>query len=372
MGSGMAKQKNKVKSVTDCYKLGEALGEGGFSIVKLGTRYNDSKKVAVKIINRHGLQDEDELCVIQEVNILKKLDHPNIIHTYDFFEEPKFYYVVLEFVGGGELFDRIVKKTTYTEKEARDLVITLLGTLNYLHDNNIIHRDLKPENLLLNTKEDDANVILVDFGFAIEVDGFNVNAPYGTPGYIAPEILENVPYGKPIDLWSFGVILYILLGGYPPFFDENQRALFRKIMRGSYEFHPDRWSHVSDEAKDLIRGLLTVNPLKRLTVDQAMNHSWVLKDANELAAKSLQQSLLELSKFQAKKIFQKNVKKVMMLNRMKGNSNSAQELLEDANIGKSDKKDTRLIGKLPEGLGRLSMKLPGEEDDNIQTQGENT
>jgi calcium/calmodulin-dependent protein kinase I len=161
---------------------------------------------------------------------------------------------------GGELFDRIVKKAFYNEKEARDLVFILLKAIKYLHDKGIVHRDLKPENLLLKSKDNDAEVTLADFGFATYSKGDDITNQCGTPGYIAPEILKCVPYGKTVDMWSFGVILYILLGGYPPFHDENQRALFKKIIKGDYEFHHDYWSGVSDEAKQLIQGLLTVDP----------------------------------------------------------------------------------------------------------------
>jgi serine/threonine protein kinase len=212
----------------------------------------------------------------------------------------------------------------------------LLNSIKYLHDKNIVHRDLKPENLLMTSKEDDASVKLADFGFAVIADGFSITNQCGTPGYIAPEILENKAYGKsnisssisftsliiytigkPVDMWSFGVILYILLGGYPPFHDDNQRALFRKIIKGEYQFHPDYWNTVSEDAKDLIRGLLTVDMKKRLTVDQALAHPWLKTADSELAARNLDSNLAELRKYQATRKLRAGVKAVIAINRMK-------------------------------------------------------
>lgn len=299
------------------YVMGEVLGEGGYSVVKLATSVIDKSKVAVKIVSRRDLSAEDEQSLRQEVQILGELKHKNITRLVDFFEEDKFFYVVLEYLDGGELFDRIVKKTFYNEKEARDLVFTLLMAIKYCHDRNIVHRDLKPENLLLTTKGDDADVKVADFGFAIHVNGYSITSQCGTPGYIAPEILKSIPYGKPCDMWSFGVILYILLGGYPPFHDDNQRTLFRKIVKGDYQFHADYWGGVSPDAKDLIRGLLTVDHNKRLTVQQALEHPWLGKTPEELAAHSLDTNLATLRKFQATRKWKAAVHTVMAANRMR-------------------------------------------------------
>lgn len=300
------------------YTLGEVIGEGGYSVVKLGISNTALKqKVAVKIVTRKDLTKEDEESLRNEVSILNELKHPNIVRQLDFFEEPKFFYIVLEYLDGGELFDRIVKKVCYNEKEARDCVLLVLKAIKHCHDRNIIHRDLKPENLLLTSKEDDADMKLADFGFAIKVDGDSADAQLGTPGYIAPEILECKNYGKPVDMWSFGVILFILLGGYPPFHDDNQRVMFKKIMRGDYEFHKDYWQNVSVEARDLISKLLVVDPAKRLTADQAMHHVWLLKDGQELEKLSLDANLQQLRKHLATRKLKAGVRAVMTVNKMK-------------------------------------------------------
>jgi len=299
------------------YTVGEVLGEGGYSIVKAGVSVVDGKRVAIKIINRKDLSEVDDEALKQEVAILGKLRHDNITRLIDFFTDEKHYYVVLEYLDGGELFDRIVKKTYYSEKEARDLVFTVLKAIKFVHDNSIVHRDLKPENLLLASRDDDSDIKVADFGFAIYAEGYSITSQCGTPGYIAPEILKSKPYGKPADMWSFGVILYILLGGYPPFHDDNQRTLFRKICKGDYTFHPDYWSGVSDDAKDLIRGLLVVDHTKRLTVEQAIAHPWLGKSQEELAKFSLDSNLATLRKFQATRKLRAAVHTVIAANRMK-------------------------------------------------------
>jgi calcium/calmodulin-dependent protein kinase I len=244
--------------------------------VKKGTHKKTGNIVAVKCIDRNGLPEEDEASLRQEVEIMRSLDHPNIVKLLDFYEEDKYFYVVLEYLPGGELFDRIVKKTYYNEKEARDTVRLICEAIKYCHDKGIAHRDLKPENLLLTSEMDDASIKVADFGFAIkDASRTSLTTQCGTPGYVAPEILRNEPYGKAVDMWSIGVITYILLGGYPPFHDDNQKALFRKIKKGDFEFHEEYWGAVSQEAKDLISGLLNIDPAHRLTCDDVLHHAWV-------------------------------------------------------------------------------------------------
>jgi calcium/calmodulin-dependent protein kinase I len=245
-------------------------------VVRLCTNKKNNRKFAVKIVERTGLPISDEEALRTEVRILKMMDSPHIVKCIDFFEDDKTFYVVMEFLEGGELFDRIVQRTVYSEKEARDAVYIILRALKYCHDLNIVHRDLKPENLLLKSKESDSDMCLADFGFAaFAPTDKSLTTQCGTPGYVAPEILSGVPYGKAVDMWSVGVITYIMLGGYPPFYDDNQKMLFRKIKAGAYEFHADYWKHVSAEAKDLIKNMLVVKPANRFTVEDALNHPWV-------------------------------------------------------------------------------------------------
>jgi calcium/calmodulin-dependent protein kinase I len=262
-------------------------------------------------VDKKNLSAQDEAALRSEVEILNSINCAHVVKCVDFFEEESTFYVVLEFLAGGELFDRIVKKTVYNEAEARDLIRTLLVAIKACHDQHVVHRDLKPENLLLKSKTDDKDVKVADFGFAVVAeDDHCLSTQCGTPGYVAPEILQGTLYGRPVDMWSVGVICYILLGGYPPFYDDNQKMLFRKIKAGSYEFHADYWKGVSADAKDLIKNLLVVKPEKRFTADQALEHAWLKLADTALAGNNLNDQLLELQKFNARRKFRTAVKAV--------------------------------------------------------------
>lgn len=294
------------------------LGTGAFSTVREGyQRSNRDVAFAVKCVNRKKLSEEDEAALLDEVDILKEMNHVHIIRLYDFFTEPSTYYLVMEQMSGGELFDRIVAKAYYNEKEARDTCKILLEAVGYMHQNHVAHRDLKPENLLLLSKDDDSAVKIADFGFAKKVHEENsLTTQCGTPGYVAPEILEGTPYDQRADMWSVGVILYILLGGYPPFIESTQRDLFRKIRRGEYEFHEEYWGTVSAEAKELISSLLTVKASNRLDAEQALQNSWIRGDDASLAKKGLDKNLKEFKKFNAKRKFKAAVSTIMAVNKL--------------------------------------------------------
>jgi calcium/calmodulin-dependent protein kinase I len=238
------------------------------------------------------------------------MQHPHIVKLFDVFQEEKYYYLVTEFMAGGELFDRIVEKNFYSEREARDLVKILLESIQYMHSADVVHRDLKPENLLLTNKEDVADIKLADFGFAkkVQMDDKGLATACGTPGYVAPEILQARPYGKEVDIWSIGVITYILLCGYPPFHDDNQGVLFRKIKTGRFEFDSPYWDNVSTEAKDLISKMLVLNPADRWTATQLLDHTWIT-GAN-VNTVQLTGALIELRKFNARRKFKAAVSTV--------------------------------------------------------------
>mmetsp|Transcript_10832 Transcript_10832/g.32067 ORF Transcript_10832/g.32067 Transcript_10832/m.32067 type:complete len:478 (-) Transcript_10832:534-1967(-) len=301
----------------EVYNLGKELGSGAFSVVKEGTHKRSGEKFAIKVVTKAKLTREDELALLDEISILKDLRHRHIIRLSDVYDDPKFHYLVTEIMSGGELFDRIVAKSFYNEKEARDVCLILFDTLRYCHFRNVAHRDLKPENLLLLSKDNDSEIKIADFGFAKRVDSANcLTTQCGTPGYVAPEILEGVPYGTKSDMWSLGVIMYILLGGYPPFIDHNQRELFRKIRKGQYEFHKEYWGPVSKEAKDLISSLLTIDPRKRLSAEAALKSPWIMSGDDMLAGKDLGVNLTKLQQFNAKRKFRAAVKSVIAINKM--------------------------------------------------------
>jgi len=224
------------------YIRGVEIGKGAYSTVISAFSVISHIPVAVKIINKKNLSKQDLANVYQEVNILKSLNHDNIIKILDFYEDNKFFYIVLEHAEGGTLFTSIQEKTRYKEKEARDMVFIILQAIKYLHDHNIVHRDIKAENLLLDTTEG-STIKLVDFGFATTCgDSFNITGQLGSPSYVAPEILRNEAYGKPCDMWSFGIVLYHLLGGYLPFRSHKIDLLNQKIVAGKFTFNPIHWS----------------------------------------------------------------------------------------------------------------------------------
>lgn len=299
------------------YRLGETLGKGAFSVVRECTQKKNGMGYAVKIITKSKLTAEDDEALKDEIDILTKLKHNHIIKLYGFFDEPNFYFLILERMRGGELFDRIVSKCYYNEKEARDVCKILFEAIEYCHKHNIVHRDLKPENLLLINETDDSSIKIADFGFAKKATSPKcLKTQCGTPGYVAPEVLEGELYGTQADMWSLGVITFILLGGYPPFIEENQRELFRKIRKGIFDFHEDYWGGVSMEAKDFISSLLVTNPEKRLNARKSLEHSWIKSDDSYLMEKDLGGNLEKLKEYQLRKKFRAAVKVIIITRKL--------------------------------------------------------
>eukprot|EP00587_Corethron_hystrix_P009519 CAMPEP_0113318496 /NCGR_PEP_ID=MMETSP0010_2-20120614/13042_1 /TAXON_ID=216773 ORGANISM="Corethron hystrix, Strain 308" /NCGR_SAMPLE_ID=MMETSP0010_2 /ASSEMBLY_ACC=CAM_ASM_000155 /LENGTH=355 /DNA_ID=CAMNT_0000175811 /DNA_START=27 /DNA_END=1094 /DNA_ORIENTATION=- /assembly_acc=CAM_ASM_000155 len=306
------------KLMKEAYSTGEVIGSGAFSTVHRVTHRSSNGTYAMKCVIRSKLTEEDDLALQDEVAILKEFDHKHIIKLYDFFSEPEKYYLVLEEMSGGELFDRITLKSFYNELDARDLCRFLLEAIRYCHQHHVVHRDLKPENLLLQNDNNDSDIKIADFGFAKRVKRpKSLTTRCGTPGYVSPEILKGLPYDEKADMWSAGVILYILLGGYPPFMEENQKLLFKKIKAGKYEFHAEYWSTVSEDAKKLIASLLTVDPDKRLTAAEALQNVWISGDPTALENKDLGANLAEFKKFNARRKFKGLGRAVIGINRMK-------------------------------------------------------
>jgi len=314
------KDKKAPQSTSDFssqYKIGKALGEGAFSVVREAADRKTGECYAVKVITKSKLSHEDDDALKDEIYILANLKHENIIYLVSHFSEETFYYLVTEMMKGGELFDRIVAKTYYNEKEARDVCKILFEAIAYCHAEGIAHRDLKPENLLLMSKTDDLHIKIADFGFAKRTSSDEcLSTQCGTPGYVAPEILRGVPYGMKADMWSLGVIAYILIGGYPPFIEQNQRELFRKIKRGSYEFHVEYWGQISREAKDLIAALLTVDPKRRLSAKDALVDPWITGSDEFLVGQDLGVNLGAFKKFNAKRKLRHAVLTLMATNKI--------------------------------------------------------
>lgn len=266
------------------YDMKEQIGTGGMSIVKKGIRKADDKVCALKFIEKTIVEDINILQ--REIDLMKKLKHKNILELYEVFENDKQFILVTEYVSGGELFDKIVQAGNYSERDAALIIKQVLEGVEYMHDKKVSHRDLKPENLLCAGGEGkEIGVIkIADFGLAKSFEGSSgggnagaLTTSCGTPDYVAPEVLRASPYDQCVDLWSVGVITYILLCGFPPFWGEQQGELFDKILTVKYNFPDPEWSEVSNKAKDFINKLLVDKPSDRMTATQALQHPWIVE-----------------------------------------------------------------------------------------------
>jgi len=266
--------------IDNVYDLGDERGRGGFSIVYEATHRKEGNKVAIKVIEKSMLQDDIKL-LKREIDIMKKVSHNNILKLFEIYESETRVCIVMELVDGSELFDRIVDKGYYSEKNAINIVKQILSAVAYLHQRGIAHRDLKPENLLCTGEGTTEMVKIADFGLSKIFSEEALMTSCGTPGYVAPEVLMSEHYDKSVDLWGVGIITYILLAGYPPFYAENDTALFEKIMNVEYDFDDDCWDEVSDQAKDFIRKLLVKDPEERYTAEQALKHAWLDSDPGD-------------------------------------------------------------------------------------------
>ncbi|XP_047356901.1 calcium/calmodulin-dependent protein kinase type II alpha chain isoform X11 [Vespa velutina] len=288
---------------SDNYDLKEELGKGAFSVVRRCVQKSSGLEFAAKIINTKKLSARDFQKLEREARICRKLQHPNIVRLHDSIQEENYHYLVFDLVTGGELFEDIVAREFYSEADASHCIQQILESVHHCHYNGVVHRDLKPENLLLASKAKGAAVKLADFGLAIEVSGES-QAWFGfagTPGYLSPEVLKKEPYGKPVDIWACGVILYILLVGYPPFWDDDQHRLYAQIKAGSYDYPSPEWDTVTPEAKNLINQMLTVNPSKRITANEALKHPWICQRERVASVVHRQETVDCLKKFNARR-----------------------------------------------------------------------
>ncbi|XP_042345014.1 calcium/calmodulin-dependent protein kinase type II subunit gamma isoform X3 [Plectropomus leopardus] len=311
---------------TDEYQLYEELGKGAFSVVRRCVKLCTGQEYAAKIINTKKLSARDHQKLEREARICRLLKHPNIVRLHDSISEEGFHYLLFDLVTGGELFEDIVAREYYSEADASHCIHQILESVHHIHQHDTVHRDLKPENLLLASKCKNAAVKLADFGLAIEVQG-DQQAWFGfagTPGYLSPEVLRKEAYGKPVDIWACGVILYILLVGYPPFWDEDQHKLYQQIKAGAYDFPSPEWDTVTPEAKNLINQMLTINPAKRITAQEALKHPWVCQRSTVASMMHRQETVECLKKFNARRKLKGAILTTMLVSR---NFSAAKTLL---------------------------------------------
>ncbi|XP_063753351.1 calcium/calmodulin-dependent protein kinase (CaM kinase) II beta 1 isoform X26 [Eleginops maclovinus] len=302
---------------TDEFQLYEELGKGAFSVVRRCVKLCSGQEYAAKIINTKKLSARDHQKLEREARICRLLKHSNIVRLHDSISEEGFHYLLFDLVTGGELFEDIVAREYYSEADASHCIHQILDSVHHIHQHDIVHRDLKPENLLLASKCKNAAVKLADFGLAIEVQG-DQQAWFGfagTPGYLSPEVLRKEAYGKPVDIWACGVILYILLVGYPPFWDEDQHKLYQQIKAGAYDFPSPEWDTVTPEAKNLINQMLTINPAKRITAQEALKHPWVCQRSTVASMMHRQETVECLKKFNARRKLKGAILTTMLVSR---------------------------------------------------------
>lgn len=347
------------------------LKSGSFATVCRGTHRATGRKVAIKCVLRKDLPPADDAAIYDEVAILASLNHPHIVPLIDFFDEKDCYFIVMELMSGGDLFDRIGKKKAYSEADARDLVVKMLKAVAYCHTRRIAHCDMKPKNLLLMSDDNDSFIKLADFGFAARVhEDKSLSKQCGTPFFVSPEILMRKPYDHQSDMWSVGCIVFLLLSGNLPFMGRSQKELFRKIVSGKYEFDEEDWQDVSDDAKDLVKRLLILNPDERITANEAIRHRWVKASKDRLSLIVLQGTSQRLKTFNARMKLRSAMIAVDWVSSLKRVSWMSNRNLNGGDLGNSGR---MLAAQRPSssGLGSTaaSMKALKIEDDDEDENG---
>ncbi|XP_067262265.1 calcium/calmodulin-dependent protein kinase (CaM kinase) II beta 1 isoform X13 [Chanodichthys erythropterus] len=356
---------------TDEYQLYEELGKGAFSVVRRCVKLSTGQEYAAKIINTKKLSARDHQKLEREARICRLLKHPNIVRLHDSISEEGFHYLLFDLVTGGELFEDIVAREYYSEADASHCMHQILDSVHHIHQHDIVHRDLKPENLLLASKCKNAAVKLADFGLAIEVQG-DQQAWFGfagTPGYLSPEVLRKEAYGKPVDIWACGVILYILLVGYPPFWDEDQHKLYQQIKAGAYDFPSPEWDTVTPEAKNLINQMLTINPAKRITAQEALKHPWVCQRSTVASMMHRQETVECLKKFNARRKLKGAILTTMLVSRnfsaAKSLLNKKADVKESSDSSNATVEDEEMKGKAVDNSSVQSN--PSTQPDSAHT-----
>ncbi|XP_069798378.1 calcium/calmodulin-dependent protein kinase type 1D-like isoform X2 [Narcine bancroftii] len=333
-GEGWKKQTSDIAHI---FQLLELLGSGAFSDVYLAKERATDKLVALKCLPKN----KDNVVLENEILVLRKIKHENIIALEDTYESPTHYYLVMQLVSGGELFDRILERGVYTEKDASLLIRQILEAVRYLHKNGIVHRDLKPENLLYFNSDENSKIMISDFGLSKMEETGVMSTACGTPGYVAPEVLHQKPYDKAVDCWSIGVITYILLCGYPPFYEDTESKLFARISKAEYEFDSPFWDGISEQAKGFIRHLLEKDPSKRFTCEEALRHPWIAENCAPLHNICHSVSM-QIAKNFARNNWKRVINIAVIVKHMQKLQATSKQKVQDSNRGHSDSKPASL------------------------------
>jgi len=288
----------QTQPITEVYEFGRQLGSGAFSIVIEATNKKTGERVAIKRMKKKTMDQDLITSIRREITNLKKVNHPHIMKLYGVFEDDEELCLVMELIVGQELFDKIVERGHYTEKDTSHIVRQVIDAIAYLHAQGIAHRDLKPENLLSSGENENEIIKVADFGLSKNFSEEKLHTSCGSPTYVAPEVLNSDTYDKSVDMWSIGVITYILLSGYPPFYGDTQPELFKRITAAQFDFDDDCWNDISSDAKDLIRHLLVKDPKQRYTAQQALEHPWIQGTSAGISNKNM--NLLRLREFQTR------------------------------------------------------------------------
>ena len=289
-------------NVEDSYKIIKKLGKGSFGSVYKVMHIKTGIIRAMKVIKKDSVRfQDDDKKFLKEIEVLIKLEHPNIIKIFEYFTDDLNYYLITEYISGGELYEGLVKMLNFNEFKCAFILNQIISAVYYLHSNNIVHRDIKPENILIsNSNKDLLSIKLIDFGSCNYIKkNENLTLKVGSPYYIAPEVLKH-DYNNKCDIWSIGVILYILLVGYPPFKAKNKNELFNKIKTGSYSMEGPGWNRVSNQAKDLVTHMLEYDYNKRYSAEKCLNHVWIKqleksKESHQINDRYLESVLVNIS-----------------------------------------------------------------------------
>ncbi|XP_057764885.1 calcium-dependent protein kinase 2-like [Salvia miltiorrhiza] len=342
------------EDVKSKYSLGKELGRGQFGVTYTCTEMATGRQYACKsILKRKLVSKNDREDMKREVHIMQHLSgQPNIVEFRGAYEDRQAVHVVMELCGGGELFDRIIAKGHYSEKDASDLCRQIVNVVHHCHFMGVMHRDLKPENFLLSSKEEKAMLKATDFGLSVFIEEGKVYRDIvGSAYYVAPEVLRR-SYGKEIDVWSAGVILYILLSGVPPFWAETEKGIFDAILKEEVDFDSQPWPSISNSGKDLVRKMLTKDPKKRITSSEVLEHPWIKGQASDKRIDSA--VLSRMKQFRAmnklKKLALKVIAQSLSTEEIKGLKATFMNI-------DTDNSGSITYEELKSGLARLGSKL---------------